>query len=37
MFDHPIMIFIKNENLDKEKMINKIKQFSDVQIIDRTK
>ena len=37
LFDHPIMIFIKNENLDKVKMINKIKQFSDVQIIDRTK
>ena len=32
----PIMIFINNENLEKNKIINKIKKNSDVQIIDKT-
>lgn len=32
----PIMIFIKNEKLEKNKIINKIKKSSNVQIIDKT-
>lgn len=32
----PIMIYINYKNADKDKIINKIKKYSDVQIIDKT-
>lgn len=35
--DIPVMIMVNNENLEKDKIINKIKKFSDVQLIDATK